>query len=179
MELLDNEGLSKDSKALEVGPGDGELLVELLERGFDVVAVDNSEEMLKKTKQVALIDSSENVEFKLSELESFQAKDEFNLVSMNMVLHHTSNPKKAIEKAFSLLAKDGVLLLSDLCSHSQQWARELCGDMWLGFSSEELEQWAENAGFSKGESSFIGLKNGFQIQLKTFFKNINNETSCF
>ena len=30
MELLDNEGLSKDSKALEVGPGDGELLVELL-----------------------------------------------------------------------------------------------------------------------------------------------------
>ena len=78
--------------------------------------------------------------------------------------------KQAFDDVAKALKSNGVLLMADLCPHNQEWAKELCGDVWLGFAPEELNCMAEDAGFEKGLSSFIGLKNGFQIQLRTFLK---------
>ena len=61
-----------------------------------------------------------------------------------------------------------IPLISELCSHDQSWAREACGDLWLGFEQEDLSRWASAAGLLPGESLYIGLKNGFQIQLRHF-----------
>ena len=69
-----------------------------------------------------------------------------------------------------LLTAGGSLLLTELCSHHQSWARDACGDLWLGFDQDELARWAEDAGLTAGESLYLGLRNGFQIQVRHFAK---------
>ncbi|MFH7572450.1 ArsR family transcriptional regulator, partial [Pseudomonas syringae pv. tagetis] len=62
----------------------------------------------------------------------------------------------------------GSLLVTELCSHAQRWAREACGDLWLGFEQEDLAHWAIAAGLVPGESLYLGLRNGIQIQVRHF-----------
>ena len=89
---------------------------------------------------------------------------------LNMVLHHFAAPAEAMRQLTPLLKSGGSLLITELCSHNQSWAREACGDLWLGFEQEDLARWATAAGLTPGESLYIGLKNGFQIQLRHFAK---------
>ncbi|MEG0245374.1 MAG: ArsR family transcriptional regulator, partial [Pseudomonas sp.] len=71
-----------------------------------------------------------------------------------------------------LLAKrvkaGGSLLVTELCSHDQGWARDACGDLWLGFEQDDLARWANSAGLVPGDSLYVGLRNGFQIQVRHF-----------
>jgi hypothetical protein len=61
-----------------------------------------------------------------------------------------------------------VLLLIDLSHHDQDWVREACGDLWLGFDSRELDDWAQQAGLLIAQSMYLGLRNGFQVQMRVF-----------
>ena len=40
----------------------------------------------------------------------------------------------------------------------------------VGFDQEDLARWADAAGLTPGESLYVGLKNGFQIQVRHFAK---------
>ncbi|MFH7346928.1 ArsR family transcriptional regulator, partial [Pseudomonas syringae pv. tagetis] len=62
----------------------------------------------------------------------------------------------------------GSLVVTELCCHDQCWAREACGDLWLGFEPEDLAHWAIAAGLVLVESLYVGLRNGFQIQVCHF-----------
>ena len=68
------------------------------------------------------------------------------------------------------LKPGGVLLVTDLCAHDQGWARETCGDLWLGFEPEALTRWAADAGLAQGESVYLALRNGFRIQVRLFHR---------
>jgi ArsR family transcriptional regulator len=70
----------------------------------------------------------------------------------------------------SALRPGGVLLLTDLCAHDQGWARDACGDLWLGFAPADLARWAAAAGLGEGESIYLALRNGFRVQLRVFHK---------
>ncbi|MFW7381438.1 MAG: ArsR/SmtB family transcription factor [Oligoflexus sp.] len=166
-EILDLLPLSRQSQVMEVGPGQGELLKELGRRFEYLVAMDNSEEMLSFTQK--RLGFKQDIRFIQASLEEFEADMErFDLIVLNMVLHHMSSPLQAFQKLRSLLRDDGFLLIADLCSHNQEWTKELCGDLWLGFDSLDLKEWASHAGFIEEQSLYLGLKNGFQIQLKLF-----------
>ena len=90
-----NEAIDAGAKVLEVGPGDGELLKELLSKSYDVVALDSSENMLAKTK--AQLTSSQRRQIGLIETELSQLnKAQFDLVCMNMVLHHMASQNRLL-----------------------------------------------------------------------------------
>ncbi|RYZ54022.1 MAG: metalloregulator ArsR/SmtB family transcription factor [Proteobacteria bacterium] len=166
-EMLDLTALKKSSRVMEVGPGQGDLLKELTRRFDQVVALDNSGEMLALTK--GKVSSREKIEFVQSSLEDFDAKDRnFDAVVLNMVLHHMPSPQHSFQKIREILVKGGFLLIADLGSHNQEWARASCGDVWLGFDPQDLKEWAISSGFSEDQSLYLGLKNGFQIQLRLF-----------
>ncbi|HEY1029234.1 MAG TPA: metalloregulator ArsR/SmtB family transcription factor [Pseudomonas sp.] len=167
--LLDALHFAPGSTALEIGPGDGAFLPELARRFTRVTALDNSPAMLELTRQRCAAEGLGNVELKLADAlqDEHAAAD---CVVLNMVLHHFATPAEAFRKLAGLVAPGGSLLLSELCSHDQSWAREACGDLWLGFEQEDLARWAMAAGLTPGESLYIGLKNGFQIQLRHFAK---------
>ncbi|MDP2284851.1 MAG: ArsR family transcriptional regulator, partial [Pseudohongiella sp.] len=77
----------------------------------------------------------------------------------------------AFQDSAKLLEADGVLLLIDLSRHDQDWVRDACGDLWLGFESHELDEWAGQAGLLTAQSMYLGLRNGFQVQLRVFKKS--------
>jgi ArsR family transcriptional regulator len=91
-----------------------------------------------------------------------------DVVIINMVLHHTPDPQRIVSEAAALLNNGGKLIVSELCAHDQIWAREHCGDLWLGFQHEELERWANHAGLELTASVFLAQRNGFQAQVQQF-----------
>ena len=133
LDVISSEKIEAGAKVLEVGPGDGELLKELILQSYDVVALDSSHNMLAKTKSQLSEDQLSKVDFIESELSQLNKDAHFDLVCMNMVLHHMASPKQAFDDVAKALKSKGVLLMADLCPHNQEWAKELCGDVWFGF----------------------------------------------
>ncbi|MCQ4287408.1 metalloregulator ArsR/SmtB family transcription factor [Pseudomonas stutzeri] len=165
--LLDALNFAPTATALEIGPGDGSFLPELAARFAQVVAVDNSPAMLELARTRCKEEALDNVELKLADALQDECPSA-DCVVLNMVLHHLAAPGDALKQLARLVNPGGSLLLTELCSHNQSWAREACGDLWLGFEQDDLARWADAAGLTPGESLYIGLKNGFQIQARYF-----------
>lgn len=157
--------------AIEVGPGAGEFLPVLAKQFNQVVALDNAPAMLERAREACEQQSVSNVEFIRGDTESLHSRPAVaNCVVMNMVLHHTSSPADIFMDIAQSLTKGGVLIVTDLCRHDQDWAKTACGDVWLGFDPGELQRWAMLAGLQQGHSKYLALRNGFQIQLQQFVK---------
>jgi DNA-binding transcriptional ArsR family regulator len=167
-DLLNSEALPVDANIVEVGPGESPLLATLVKASKYVTAIDSSEEMLERAKQI-LGKCAATTTFRVGELADIE-HDTSDLVVVNMVLHHIASPAGFFQTAFDTLKSNGRLFVMDLCPHSQDWARDVCGDLWLGFEPADLEAWATDAEFKVGQSAYLGLKNGFQVQLKIFHK---------
>jgi len=156
---------------MEVGPGDGELLLQLAKHFQQVIALDNSAEMLEQARKTAAEHAINNVEFIHGDItKAPRRRLHCDLIILNMVLHHIPAPVEVFQEAFRLLNPGGVLLLVELVNHDQDWVRESCGDLWLGFETQELGNWATKAGLVEGQSLYLGLRNGFQIQVRLFLK---------
>ncbi|MNJ22797.1 Biofilm growth-associated repressor [compost metagenome] len=165
--LLDKLSFEAGANALEVGPGDGEFLPELARRFTRVTALDNSPTMLDLARRVCEREGLANVNLQLAD--ALSATDvEADCVVLNMVLHHFSAPAEALRQLANRVKAGGSLLVTELCSHDQSWAREACGDIWLGFEQDDLARWASAAGLAPGDSLYVGLRNGFQIQVRHF-----------
>ena len=167
--LLEALSFAPGATALEVGPGDGGFLPELARRFSRVWALDNSPAMLELARLRCTEAGLGNVELILADAlnDDVAAAD---CVVLNMVLHHFAAPAEALKRLARLVKTGGSLLITELCSHNQSWAREACGDLWLGFEQDDLARWADAAGLTPGESLYIGLRNGFQIQVRHFAK---------
>ena len=167
LHLLDRAGNFGESALIEVGPGDGALLGELAKRAATVCALDNSEEMLHaaqhNTREIS------NIEYHLGEPKALLAqRGTFAAAVVNMVLHHVVDPTALVRDTALLLRPGGELIISDLCPHDQAWAREHCGDLWLGFSPDDLRACATSAGLERCAELFFAQRNGFQIQVQHF-----------
>ena len=173
--LLDSLTFAAEATAIEVGPGDGGFLAELSSRFQQVRALDNSPQMLELARQTCSKHALHNVELELADAlqDDVVAAD---CVVVNMVLHHFAVPADALCQLARLLKPGGSLLITELCRHDQDWAKQACGDLWLGFDQDELALWANAAGLIPSESLYLGLKNGFQIQLRHFAKPDSQST---
>jgi len=170
-ELLVLSPVPGRSHVLEVGPGEGEFLPELSARFDHVLALDNSPQMLAKAQQLAARVGLKNVEFVEGDTTYLHQRPVlFDCAVANMVLHHTPSPASLLADISACLKPGGVLLLTELCRHDQNWTQEACGDLWLGFDPEDLQSWAETAGLKEGQSVYFALRNGFQIQVRQFIK---------
>ncbi|CAM3492035.1 ArsR family transcriptional regulator [Pseudomonas floridensis] len=171
--LLDKLSFGSEATALEVGPGDGGFLPELARRFRQVVAMDNSPAMLELARNLCERKGLLNVELLLADALT-DSKARADCVVLNMVLHHFAAPAEALGRLAECVRPGGSLLVTELCSHDQSWAREACGDLWLGFEQEDLARWAIAAGLVPGESLYVGLRNGFQIQVRHFQRPAGN-----
>jgi ArsR family transcriptional regulator len=168
-EVLDDAPLRQRRTVLEIGPGDGAFLAELAPRFKRVVAVDTSAEMLRKARERAASASLDNVELIHGDTAAEElAGVEADCVVINMVLHHTPSPAEIFADVSRRLAPGGMVLVTDLCRHDQNWARENCGDIWLGFDPDDLSRWAGDSGLQDVAGSFLAQRNGFQIQVRLF-----------
>lgn len=158
---------------LEIGAGSGEFLAQLASLFERVTALDISEEMLNQAKEFGKTQQLENVRFLLGDSKfALQKNISVQAIVINMVLHHVASPADLFADAAALLSDDGHLFVADLCEHSQDWVRQACGDLWLGFAPDELSQWALRAGLSEArEGQYFSLRNGFRLQVRHFQKS--------
>jgi ubiquinone/menaquinone biosynthesis C-methylase UbiE/DNA-binding transcriptional ArsR family regulator len=174
IQLLNNTPLRNWTLALEVGPGEGEFLPVLAQKFSQVVALDSSAEMLNKSKEHSQKHNLRSMEFIHGDTHVLaQKKVLADCIVVNMVLHHTPSPADIFQDLSKSLAPGGALLICDLCRHEQAWAREACGDLWQGFEPQDFSRWASAANLNEGQSVYFALRNGFQIQLRQFFKPAN------
>lgn len=170
LSLLDALVLPTEAQVIEIGPGEGQFLPDLALRFQQVTALDNNPAMLELARHHCAQLQLPNIHWMLDDVLKPQGP-QADCIILNMVLHHLATPAKAFEHLAQRLHPNGSLLITELCQHQQNWAKEVCGDLWLGFEHEELTRWANRAGLQAGESLYLGLKNGFQIQIRHFAKS--------
>ena len=168
-EMIDLLYPEKAACALELGPGTGDYLSVLSQRFNQVIALDSSADMLASSAKKVAIEQLSNVQFIQGDTTTALSKHILvDCIVVNMVLHHTPNPAIIFQDLRQCLKPGGHLIICDLCSHDQSWARENCGDIWLGFDEQELSLWAQQAGLNQGQASYLTLRNGFRIQIRHF-----------
>ena len=155
-EFLNHTPLPHKERALEVGPGQGEFLAQLSPHFKQVIALDNSQSMLNQAQGFAAQKKITNIEFICGD--TAMAREQLANVDcavINMVLHHVPSPASIFDDVSALLRPGAALLLCDLCHHDQEWAREACGDVWLGFEPDDISSWAMAAGLEEGQSQYL------------------------
>ena len=136
---------------VDLGAGEGELVLLLARFAKSVTAVDQSTAMLKEVRQKAEDAGLGNVvRICESDLESLPLADQCaDAVFLSQALHHAAQPPVALKEAARILRPGGRLVVLDLVKHEQDWVREQWADQWLGFENEELEQWMNDAGLQR------------------------------
>ena len=140
----------------DLGAGEG-LLSELLARRCKkVIAVDNSEKIVAFGAAKAKKNGLKNLEFRLGDLQAPPIDPQsVDLIVLSQALHHAKEPDKSIAACHRILKPGGQIMILDLLQHNFAKARELYGDLWLGFPESDLHRWLEGAGFKKIEISVV------------------------
>lgn len=131
---------------LDVGCGNGRNLPVLAPFCDKVIGVDSSAKMLQMAEHFAK-KSLLNYEVFNSDITSLPFADEsIDAIFINMVLHHVPVPQAAICEAARVLSRNGKIFLIDMAEHTDENLRDTHGDLWLGFSEDDLISWINSAG---------------------------------
>ena len=140
----------------DLGAGEGTLALLLAQRAQRVIAVDNSEKMVEYGAELAQRNAVQNLDYRLGDMEELPLQDaEVDLVLMHQTLHHTLHPQTALSEAWRVLRPGGRIVILDLLKHDFEAARELYGDVWLGFSQVELIEMLRQAQFQAMDVSLV------------------------
>lgn len=166
LELIDHRpNTDQDQRVLELGPGEGPLLNDLAQRFKTVTALDTSAEMLQRAQ---VNNQLANIDFIHGDLSQLSTSEPFDCIVLSMVLHHIAAPITLLQQLKPFLKPSGVLVLTDLAEHEQDWVQEYCGDLWQGFSEQQLQAWIDQAGFIESQSLCLSQRNGFQVISKLY-----------
>jgi ArsR family transcriptional regulator len=132
----------------DLGAGEGTFSQLLARRARSVIAVDNSDEMIAAGKALARKYRVKNLEYRRGDMESVPiADEEVDVAFFSQALHHARHPQRAIAEAWRILRPGGKIVVLDLLRHQFDKARELYGDVWLGFTEVELRRFFKKQGF--------------------------------
>ena len=111
-----------------------------------VIAVDSSKEMLRAARQS--LAGKKHVEVRSGSLERLPIENgEIDLALMMLVLHHLSEPQRALAEAARTLKAGARVLILDMLPHEREEYRQTMGHVWLGFSEKQMTTWLRSAGF--------------------------------
>lgn len=123
----------------DIGAGEGTLALMLAQSAERVIAVDSSAKMVEYGVELVARNGIANVEYRHGDMEELPiAAQEADLVLLHQSLHHALHPRRALAEAHRALRPGGRVVILDLLKHDLEAARELYGDVWLGFSQVEL-----------------------------------------
>jgi ubiquinone/menaquinone biosynthesis C-methylase UbiE/DNA-binding MarR family transcriptional regulator len=138
----------------DLGCGTGQLVEALAPFVTRVIGIDESPVMLRAAK--TRLASHKNVELRQGALESLPLESkEADCAILSLVLQYIAEPSSLLGAVHRSLKPGGRLLILDMRAHDRADLRERMGHAWQGFSTEQIDDWAADAGFSK--SSFAAL----------------------
>jgi SAM-dependent methyltransferase len=151
MNLVDGQDV------LLVGCEDGYALSSLALAGHSVTALDFDAGHLRRCKKV--LRGWHEITYAQLEGRNFPFDDDsFDSVLLSLFAHHATNPARVFEECARVLRPGGVLIMADLVKHEETWMMDTLHDVWLGFTSEEVTRWMENAELADIVIHDIGAK---------------------
>lgn len=157
------------NNVLELGCGTGKNTIWLLEKAQQIIAVDFSEEMMKKaTKKIA----NSKVTFKKADItKTWEIKNEFaDLITSSLILEHIENLDFIFKEAFAKLKPNGLFFICELHPFKQYTGAKARFETETG--TKELEVYTHNI----SEFTSTAFKNGFKIlELKEWFDDFNEK----
>jgi SAM-dependent methyltransferase len=134
----------------DLGCGEGYLTIEAARWARHVVAIDRSTAVLERARDLARRRGVSNITWKRGEIEKPPIDDEsVDVAMLSQALHHARRPEQALEQAARIVVPGGRVLVLDLRRHDQEWVQSRLGDLWLGFTDDELADLLTGAGFEK------------------------------
>jgi len=132
----------------DLGAGEGLISQLIAHRAERVWCIDSSPKMVEVGTELAKKNNLGNLVYKLGDIEQVPLPDKsVDLAILSQALHHASHPQTAVNEACRILKPGGQLLVLDLNEHTFEKARELYGDLWLGFKESALHGFLKRAGF--------------------------------
>jgi SAM-dependent methyltransferase len=145
----------------DLGCGEGYLTVETARWAKSVVAVDRSEAVLERARDLARRRRVGNITWKKGELTKVPVPDaSVDVALLSQALHHAAKPERVLAEAARISRPGGRVLVLDLREHDQAWVRERLGDERLGFRDAELERLLRDAGLDRVRVTVGARKTG-------------------
>ena len=124
--------------------GQGFISEGLIREGLQVIAVDQSEAILKEMKRKFV--DIETIDYRVGQAQNLPIPDEtVDYAFANMYLHHVESPPEAIKEMVRILKPSGKLVITDLAEHE------------LTFLRRTPRRWM---GFKRADTSRIGFRDG-------------------
>ena len=131
----------------------------------EVIGVDGSPRMLELARR-RFSEGADRVSLRIGELDHLPLRDgEADFASINMVLHHLSDPHIALGEIRRVLRSGGLLMVTDFDRHDNERMRTDYGDRWLGFDGAHLDALLAEAGFSVRERRRQEVEKGLALHL--------------
>ena len=138
----------KGKVAADIGAGTGFMTEGLLSNGLQVIAVDESKEMLRVMK--SKFGNESKVDFRIGESKNLPFDDEqVDYTFANMFLHHVESPLNAIKEMTRILKQGDKLVITDLAEHNYEFLKTEQNDRWVGFKREDISSWFSEAGLKE------------------------------
>jgi ArsR family transcriptional regulator len=145
----------------DLGCGEGYLAIETARWAKSVVAVDRSDAVLDRARELARRRRVANITWKKGDLMKLPLADgSVDVALLSQTLHHAATPERVAAEAVRILRTGGRVLVLDLREHDQSWVRERLGDERLGFRDAELERLLRDAGLERVRVTVGARKTG-------------------
>jgi ubiquinone/menaquinone biosynthesis C-methylase UbiE len=152
---LSTADVKKGKIAADIGAGSGFITEGLIQKGLEVIAVDQSEAMLVEMRKKFA--SQKGVDYRVGESEHLPIPDgTVDYVFANMYLHHVEFPSEAIQEMVRILKPKGKLVITDLDEHTFEFLKAEHHDRWMGFMREDVRQWLIEAGLKNVVVDCVG-----------------------
>ncbi len=107
------------SRCLDVATGTGFTAASIASSCDRVIALDETEAMIGKARDLMMQRGIKNVEFVHSSFEDYRTKMKFDAITIRRALHHFSDKNAFFRKAFDLLETGGILAIADMLSPAE------------------------------------------------------------
>lgn len=133
----------------DLGCGEGYLTIETARWAKRVIAIDRSEAVLERARDLARRRRAGNITWKRGDLAKLPLPEaSVDVALLSQALHHVPRPERALAEARRILRPGGRVLVLDLREHGEDWVRERLGDERLGFRDADLERLLRDGGFA-------------------------------
>ncbi len=138
--------LPRKAVLADLGCGTGRLTELAAPYVSRVIAVDNSEAMLRTAEE--RVRRLANVSLVRGSLDKLPLPSEsVDLAVLCMVLHYVPEPAVALAETARILRPRGTLVIADIHAHTREDLRTQMGHVWSGFGEGQLSSWLTASGF--------------------------------